>query len=372
MKKLILTSSILIFTGLFVLSQSRVISYEEAISIALENNITIKQEQNNLRVSQAEKQQSVANFLPGIGASGRGYRTDGRQWTNEESAMVNTSIDRASYSIGADMTVFNGFRNIYKLKQSNKLLEAQKHQVEQSKQDILYLVSQQFIQILLDKELVLILEQDVEVQRKLYEQLEVYVKTGTRTKAELLSQKAQLKTSEVHLLAQNNQLRHNKASLARILFLDADSEFSLLQPNWDVDSILNANYDIDLLCQIGLHARPEQKMLEAIEKANQDNVAISRSGHLPRISIFYNYGSEYSSNYRRINPEDGLSQRIQFDDQLLRENYSHQYGFNISIPIFSRLQTKTNVVRSKMVYENSKLEYLNFELQLLIDIRNAY
>jgi len=355
-----------------VFSQQQVLTYDEAIRIALEQNIQIKQQQNNLKVSQAEKQQSLANFLPGVSANGRGNRTDGRQWSNEESMMVNTTIDRASYSIGADMTVFNGFRNVYRLQQTNNLLEAQKQQVEQSKQDIIYRVSQQFIQILLDKELVLIAEQDVEVQRKLYEQLEVYVKTGARTKTELLSQEAQLKTSEVNLLSWQNQLRQDKASLAKTLFFDSEKEFNLLPANWNIDSILNANYNIDSLYQTAFNSRPELKMLEAEEKANKSDIAISRSAYMPRVSIYYNYGSDYASNNRRFNPNDSLYYKIPFNDQLWKDNYSHQYGFNISIPIFTRLQTRTNVVRSKIDYENAKLEYQDFEMQLKIDIQNAH
>ncbi len=372
MKKLFITTSIIFITSFWLSAQQQVLTYDEAIHIALEQNIQIKQQQNNLKISQAEKQQSLANFLPGVSANGRGNRTDGRQWSNEESMMVNTTIDRVSYSIGADMTVFNGFRNVYRLHQSNNLLEAQKQQVEQSKQDIIYRVSQQFIQILLDKELVLIAEQDVEIQRKLYEQLSVFVKTGARTKTELLSQEAQLKTSEVNLLSWQNQLRQDKSNLAKTLFLDSQEEFNLLPPNWNIDSILNSNYNIDSLYQRAFNARPDLKKLKAEEKANKSDIAISRSGYMPRVSIYYNYGSDYSSNYRRLNPADSLYYKIAFEDQLFKENYSHQYGFNISIPIFNRLQTRTNVVRSKIEYENAKLDYQDFEMQLEIDIQNAY
>ena len=153
------------FYSILVTSQELLLSYEDAISMALEQNIAIKQQKNQLKVNQAEKQQSIANFLPGINASGNGNRTDGRQWSDEESAVVNTSIDRANYSIGTSMTIFNGLRNVYQLKQSNQLYIAQKKQVERSIQDVIFQASQQFLQILLDKELLLIAEKNFEVQK---------------------------------------------------------------------------------------------------------------------------------------------------------------------------------------------------------------
>ena len=372
MKRLIITISIIFIAISLLPAQQQILTYEDVVNIATEQNIIIKQQQNNLKVSQTEKQQSMANFLPSINANGRGYRTDGRQWSNEESMMVNTTIDRVSYSIGADLTVFNGFRNVYRFKQTNRIIEAQTEQLKQSKQDIIFLVSQQFIQILLDKELVLIAEQDVAIQSKLYEQIKIYVKTGARTKIELLSQEAHLKTSEVNLLSLQNQLRQDKAKLAKTLLFDSEKDFNLLPPEWNMENILNTNYNIDSLFLTAFNSRPELKILKAELKANRNDIAIARSGYMPRVSIYYNYGSDYSSNYRRLNPADSLYYNIAFEDQLFKENYSYQYGINISIPIFNRLQTKTNVARSKIDYENSNLEYQDFEMQLAIDIQNAY
>ena len=372
MKKLILAISILPLTVTLLFSQNNILTYEEAISIALENNIAIKQQKNNLKVSQAEKQQSMANFLPGIGANGSGNRTDGRQWSNEESAVVNSTIDRANYSIGADMTVFNGFSNVYRLKQTNQLYIAQKEQVEQSIQDVIFQVSQQFLQILLDNELLKIAEEDYKVQKELYEQLEAYVKIGTRTKTELFSQEAQLKTSEVTLFTRRNQLRSDKANLAKTLLFELNKEIDIISPSWNIDSILIAQYNTDSLMKFAKENRPDIKRLEAEEKASLQSIWVSRSGYMPRMTIYYNYGSDFASNNRRLNPMDSLYHKIAFEDQLLNENYSHQYGFSISIPIFSRLETRTNVVRSIIAYENLKLAYQDFEMQLFIDIQNAY
>ncbi len=60
-------------------------------------------------------------------------------------------------------------------------------------------------------------------------------------------------------------------------------------------------------------------MLEAEEKANKSDIAISRSGYMPRVSIYYNYGSDYSSNYRRLNPADSLYNKITFNDLFFKK-----------------------------------------------------
>lgn len=371
MKKSILTINILLLAVTSLFSQQQVLTYGEAVNIAVKQNITIKQQKNQLKVNQAEKRQSIANFLPGVGASGSAYRTDGLQFSNEVSSLVNTSIDRVNYNIGANMTIFNGLVNVYRLKQTNQLYEAQKEQVEQSVHDIILQVSQQFLQVILDKELLIIAKEDSVVQKKLYEQLVAYVKVGTRTETELLTQEAQLKTSEATLITKQNKLRSDKAELAKTLLFKPGKEFNVIGPKWDVDSILKIRYNPDSLMQIAIDNRPDLKRLQAKRNASLQGVRVSQSGYMPSISIYYNYGSYFASNNLRLNPVDSMYHQITFKNQLLKENYSSQYGFNISIPIFNRMQTRTNVVQSKIRYENSKLAYKDFEMQLFLDVQKA-
>jgi outer membrane protein len=371
-KRLILTINTFLLAVPLIFSQQQALTYEQAIGIAVEKNITIKQQKNLLKGSLAEKQQSMASFLPSLNADAGGARTVGQQWSNEESAMINSSVDRASYGIDARLNVFNGFSKIYRLKQTSQLHEAQKYQVEQSTQDITFQVSNQFLQILLDQELLKIAEEDFRVQNELYNQIEAFTKVGTKSKSDLLSQKVQLNSSEIAIITRQNLLRTDKANLAKILLLDPKVELELLTPNWSVDSIMLIQYSLDSLMGVAKVNRPDIKRLEFEEKASLQGVRISQANYMPSVSIYYSYGSYFASNNTRMDPIDSLSRTISFEEQMFRENYSHQYGFTISIPIFNRLQTRTKVVHSKIAYENSTLDYQDFVRQLFLDVQKAY
>ena len=363
--------TVFLFVSNSLLAQQKVLTYDDAIRIAIEQNIEVKQQMNMMKVSRVNQQQSMANFLPGVRINGSASRQNGWQWSNEESEMTNTSIDRTNYNIGADMTIFNGLRNVYSLKQSHQLHVAQGEQVVQSVQDVIFEVSQQYLEVLLDMELIKIAEKDVEVQKKLYDQVEAYKNVGRSTSSELLTQEARLKKSEVNVISLQNKLRSDKAGLAKILLLEPHEEFDIISPSWDIDSILANNYHPDTLIKSALDNKPDIRRLKAEEKAALHGIGISKSAYLPKLSLFYNYGSDYASDNLRLNPADNSYYHINFEDQLFNNNNFHQYGIALEIPIFNRLQTRTSVVRSKINYENSKLSYQDYEIQLMLDIQNA-
>ena len=56
-------------TALFSQGNIEIISLQDAIDIALEKNINIKQSELNLKNSELSKSDAIGNFLPNIGAS---------------------------------------------------------------------------------------------------------------------------------------------------------------------------------------------------------------------------------------------------------------------------------------------------------------
>jgi outer membrane protein len=96
-------------------------------------------------------------------------------------------------------------------------------------------------------------------------------------------------------------------------------------------------------------------------KANKYSVMAASSGFMPSITLFANYGSFY---YSLI--DDG------FNAQLKSINPSLSYGANLTIPIFSRFQTKAQRVTQKIAYENSKLTNENLEKSVRVDVKRAY
>ncbi len=363
--------SILAFLTLFSIlatSQDLILSYEDALNIAVEKNILLQQQKNQLKLASAQHIQSYANYLPDLNIVSSGSRTTGRQFSDARGEIIDGEQDVFDYNINSTMLVFNGFRNYYQLKQTSQLFNAQKNQVEQSIQDVIFQTSVQFLQILLNKELMKVAEEDIVIQKRLYEQIEILVNAGTRTHTELLTQEAQLRSSEANGIDIRNQYLTAKTNLAKTLLFEPGKEFEILYPEWNVEDVLLQDYNLDTLFNIAIKNNYDLKRLKYQEEAAHNGVRISKTALMPSVSIFYNYRSYYLSGL-----VDSDSALIPFEDQILRnEIYWNRFGFNINIPIFNRLQNRTAVVQSKINYENSKLTSIDAELQLYLDLQSAY
>jgi outer membrane protein len=117
---------------------------------------------------------------------------------------------------------------------------------------------------------------------------------------------------------------------------------------------------------------------------------------MPSLFAFFNYGSAYNfqrgepdsvSRFRTlvvVDPSQASGYGLQgvetlqpndkqrsFNDQFRFDNVYKQYGFQLSIPLFSGLQNRTNYYQQKTLYENSKLTRKNIEYQIRNDVVRA-
>ncbi len=368
--KLLCFLSIFLFPSLFI-AQEKVFTYEDILSIAAEHNVEIKKEKNNLKINKAIKNQGVANLFPTLNLNGNAFKTEGLQWSDQDAKLLNTTISSVNYGINSELTIFNGFKKLSQLKQNKQLLIAQKEQIDQSVQDILLETSQQYLQILLDKEMFRLAETNFEVQKQIYEQIKLYVSLGKRASIELLSQEAFYKQSEASLIEMRNKLQLDKGQLLKSLVLELNEEYDIAPLSSNVNEIMAISYDFDLLLKEALDNRSDLKKIIAEKAAAFSEINISKSDNSPSISLFYSYGSNYSSNRTRIDKADNISKEISLEDQLFKENNYSRYGVNLKIPVFNGLRNRTNIVRSKVLYENLLLSHLNLERSIFIDLQNA-
>jgi outer membrane protein len=151
----ILIAGILYLTAASAFAQeaNTTLTFNEAVQIGLKNNVTLNQQKNTLFTRQVQKTQGIANFLPSVSINGEARRTDGLQPTADYKDLKDSQIDEVNASIRANLVIFNGFNNINTLNQNVNLFKAQSSLVERSKQDVIFNVTNQYLQVLLDQEL---------------------------------------------------------------------------------------------------------------------------------------------------------------------------------------------------------------------------
>jgi len=341
------------------------LTWHEAVRIALKNNLELNQQKNNLTLRQVQKSQSIAAFLPGLNINGSASHTDGQQPNPDGGELMDLSVDNLSANLQAGFMLFNGFNRIHTLKQSSDLFRAQTSRVKRAEQDVVYTVTTQFLQVLLDQELLRIAEEAHRVQAVILEQLREQVNLGARAEAELYTQDAQVRNLQVTALQARVTLENDKAILSQTLQLDpalpVELEFPDVKPDADVQ-LLN----IDSLYAIALTHREDLKQAEYEASAQRQAYKASFNGFLPTVSLFAGYGSQYIST---LKPDPLYGN---FQNQFTNVFPSVSYGVNVTIPIFDRQQTRLTRVMNKVAYDNAVLERDNLAKSVKIDVRQMY
>ena len=341
------------------------LTYREAIKIALKNNLNLNQQKNNLVVRQVQKNQSIAAFLPSLSINGQLSHTDGQQPNPENGNLEDLSVDNLNANIQANMTLFNGFNRINSLKQFSNQFRAQTSFVKRTEQDVVYNVTTQYLQVLLDQELLRIAEEAHRVQSVVLNQLREQVNLGGRAEADLYIQDAQVRNMEVTALQSRVTLENDIALLAQTLQLDPSIPVKLEFPSIE-NTIDIRNMDLDSLYTIALTNREDLKQAEFQAKANRYAYKASVNGYLPSLTLFASYGSQYISTLQ--------DQAVYgtFGNQFKNVFPNLSYGVSLNIPIFDRMITRTNRVFNKVTYENAVLQRDNIEKTVKIDVKQMY
>ncbi|MDF9797422.1 outer membrane protein [Catalinimonas alkaloidigena] len=356
----------LIFTFFFSLiakaqEENLVLTYEEAVNIALRENIQIKQQENILETSRAERSEAFANLAPNVSFNATGQRIYGRQFDQTSGDFTDEQVNRLNGGLSANITLFNGFRIINTIKQRQHAAESQLYQINQTKQDVVFNVSQQYLQVLLNQELLRIAKANLEQQNELAESIRIFVEAGTRNIADQYNQEAEAKRAALTVVESDNQLKISRVQLIRLLQIDPFKDWIFSEPALSQAELLQENISLEQTYNTAIANRPDIRQQETSIEANKYGLKAMRGLYYPRLILGYELYSQYSD----------LEVRYGFSEQLFDINQSQVLYLNLSIPIFNNLSTKTQVQRSKQLLNNSMLDMEDLERNIFEQVQTA-
>jgi len=340
------------------------LTFPEAIKIALKNNVNLKQQKNQLDASSMQRTSSMARLGPSVSLNGNLGRNDGNSFNQQEGRVVNGVVDFMSGSLDANMVLFNGMNRLNAYRQSKSQLESQIHSIERTNQDVIQLVSTQYLQCLLDQQLLKIDKTNLETQKKQLNQIKEQTEAGSRAKVDVYNQEFQVKNAELTVLRSEFRLRNDKATLSQTLQLDPDVDYEVEEPEWNVNEASMSQQQLDELYTVALNSRSDYLQAKSAAEAARFGYMSQSGTYYPRISAFFSYGSQY-------NDVRGQENRT-FDQQFFEDNLQTTYGLSFTIPIFGGFQTRSAVVQSKVNHKNAELDVENLENTVKSDVLRAY
>lgn len=347
--------------------QVKTLTFEEAVKIALQNGVLFNQQKNNLELNQIQKVSNILGLGPTLSASTSAYRVDGNTFNNNTGQVVNGIFDQVNGQINANINIFNGFSQVNRARQYSNLLDAQAFYVNRTAQDLINTITGQYLQVLLDIELLRIANENWAALQKQLDQVKEQVSLGAKSPVDEYNQDSQAKAAEIRSLQAQVALVNDKALLTQTLLLDPSEQIEVVKPDWDVNQVTADKIEFKQQFETALKNRGDYLRAVKNEDAARYGMNAARASMTPTLSAF---GTLYSA-YNHAHGDPGVRP---FDVQIKSDNLKKIYGLQLNIPIFGgnqNLQNRTNYVQQRVLYLNNQWTRKNVEVQVKTDVLRA-
>ncbi|NDP22594.1 MAG: TolC family protein [Paludibacter sp.] len=323
---------------------------QQCVDSALANNRNVKQGALVKKTKEISYQQARLNLLPNLNASANQNWTFGRSQI-QDGTYQNINSSSSSFNISSGLNLFDGLKMKYNIDARMADLKVSEAELEKIRQDIILNVSSAYLQVLLNKELLLISTNQLKLTDTKMEQQKSLVEAGKMAEGEMYALVAQQSKEESSRVQAENNLKLSLLDLAQILELNDFEKLDIIVP----DDLLNNELqllDAQTVYENAISHRPEVKSAEYQLQSSERNVMIAKSGFYPTLNFGVNVGGGY---YNSVSTP-----------------LSTNLGFSLNVPIFNKFETKNQVKTAQINVESNKLNVDNTKLELRKTVQQAY
>ena len=378
------------------------LTLQSCIDIAMANNIPVKQTGLQEEVAKVNLNQSKYNRLPNVDA-GVGYGINsGRSIDPFTNSYNNQQLSSSNANLSASVPVFRGFQIQNAIQQAAFNYQASKMELQQEKDNLTLNVILSFLQMMNDEDVLKLTKEQMGITQKQVERLDVLNNEGAIAPAVLFDMKGQYASDQLALVNATRSLEMSKLSLAQYMNVPYSKDMQIDREGFDLTI---AMYDgtADNIYSTALQNLAMVKAVDLRTKAASRAKKVAAAGFYPTLSLFGQLGTNYSSAARTLNATGIMdvatsdyvivsgnnipvmtkqtnynSQKISFTNQY-NNNLSTYVGLNLSVPIFSSFQTRSNVRLAKIeerrtgyVAENTRIQLKQAIEQAHLNMTTAY
>ena len=338
---------------------------KKCVDYALENNIRIRQQQTNTDYYGNELKQSKNNRLPSLNGNLSNSFNFGRslQYNN---TYADYNSNQTGGSLSANITLWNAMALKKSVDVAGYNLKASLEDLQKAKDDIILNVAAAYLQILFSQELAQVAEDQLAVTNLQIERTRKLVDAGSLARGSLLEIEAQYAQEELNLVTRQNELQLSYLNLYQLLEIPASENFKIVKPDLPVVGANRALLNSVEVFKNAVQTRPEVKSAEFKLESYREQIGLAKTSFYPTITAGFDYYTSYNNKY-----EDLEGAKISFSDQL-KNNERYGFGLNMSIPVFNKFQTRTQVKNAELQAVSQELELQNTKNLLRTEIEQAY
>jgi outer membrane protein len=370
---------------------------KECVDYAIENNISIQQAGIDIQDTELQKKSALGNFLPTANINSNHSWNIGLNQDVTTGVLVNQTTQNTSLGASVGVNIFNGMRNSNRMQRAELAMLASRYQLDDMKDNISLLVANSFLQILFNIESSKVLDSQYAVTEHDIKRTKELIESGILPPGDLLEIEATLASQEQQMVIAENNVRLTKISLAQLLLITDYKNFDVVAEQYDIpesEVIAASPHDIFLKA---METRNVVKISQAnVELASKD-LEIAKGGYYPTLSGFYSYntrasnrdvvlGTELDPDFptREIGVVPSSGEFVVAPNSRLvtggaepifkqfNTNKGHQFGFQLTIPLFNGFTNKVNEERNVLNVQRAKLNLQQTKIDLESSVNQAY
>lgn len=335
-----------IFTLFFIvisctlIQAQELLSIEDAIKIALENNYEIKIASNNLKIDATNNNLANAGILPAFNASLTNNNSqlnttqtqaDGSQRTLDGAKNMNLS-----YGVGLDWTIFDGMQ-MFARKEQLSTLEAQgKSELQATILNRISDVYLTYYDLVQQQQIITSIDSAMVISNQRVTTAQNRFSIGKASKLEVLNAQVDLNTDKSLLLSQKELLKNTKIRLNELLARDLLLDFTVVD---EID--FDANLVYEELKALAEKQNPQLQAQILSKKIADLNFKQIKGNRYPTVRV--------TSGYNFTRSEASLGFITQSSGR------GFVYGVSASVPIFNGFLQNNREKAAKIEVENADL-----------------
>ena len=343
------------------LSAQETWNLRQCIDYAIEHNISIKQQENNVKAQEIALSTAKNSRLPSLDASASESVGFGRGLTIDNT-YANRNTQSTSLNLGTNVPLITGGQITNQIKMSKLNLQAAIADLSRAKESVSIQVVSAYLEAIYQKDLVAVAERQRELSLAQAHRIEKLFQNGKVSETELAEIRANVAADELSLTQQQNSAMLALLDLSQLLELPSPEQFDILRPEvGDPAAALLTSPDIVYAEALGIKPQIQSGMLNV--QSAEKGVKIAQSALYP--SIYFSGG--LGSSYYKTSGFPAASFGQQMND-----NFNQYIGLSLSFSIFNRFATLNNIRTARLQVANQQLMLEDTKKGLYKEIQQAY
>ena len=330
MKKFAIISLSLLLCGA-AMAQTEM-SVTDCMRYAVEHNHDVRISQLTQDSRLADRTAAIGAFLPAVNGQIGAQYNFGRAIDPETNTYTNVNTFYNGYSVSASLPVFDGFQRLNQLRAAKAAIQMGRSQMQAQQDELALQVFEAYCNVLYYKGTCAMAEEKRQADSLTLRQTQVMCEVGQKSEADVAQMEAQLAADDYEMSRQESALSTTLLSLKQLMSWPENEDFEL------AGLLECSGYAIDADSESVTLRHPALETAEHNVAVARRQLSVSRGALSPSLS----FGAGISTTYNKMLHTPATA----FHEQLKNNRGEYVYA-TLSIPLFNRLQTITDIRRQR-------------------------